>query len=80
MLHFPFNQVHDTGVTQYSTVGPKFELCLEPVDSFEMYQPTCHKLLQYKIFYGKDFRLKKPVRRMGSLLVYYNCLKEGFTV
>ena len=30
-------KVHDTGIMQYSTVGPRFELCLT-VDSFEVQQ------------------------------------------
>ena len=57
---------------EFSTVRPKFELCLKPVDSFEMYQtnmPYNSAVLSVIGFYGKDLRLKKPVRRTGSLLV-----------
>ena len=32
---------------EFSTVGPKFELCLKPVGSFKMTKPTCLKILQF---------------------------------
>ena len=57
---------------EFSTVGPKFELCLKPVYSFEMYQTNMPAVLSVIRFYGKNLRMKKPVRRTGSLLVILN--------